>query len=606
MKPQDGLHAAISFADTEKQVVPCSEKDAGTTEQPTATEHVHSLMSTGIQCLASDSHYGLLSDSVPRLNSSAAAAAQNEHQLTFSSAVRLYRKAIAWSATISLAIVMEGFQTALINSFYAFPAFQKSYGIAVSDNHYEITTRWQSALGNASIAGSIIGLFANGLLTERFGYRRTMMAALLFLAAFISLTFFASSLQTLLAGQVLCGLSWGVFSTLTTTYAAEMLPTTLRGYLTASVNLCWLLGQIIAQGTLRGFLDIQSEWSYRVPFALQWAWIALVFTVTVVAPESPWWLIRQGRSDDAQKVLLRLTRRNFGFNAEHTVAMMLHTNQVEKHLNQGRSQLSYLECFRGTNLRRTEIACMTFMIQNLSGLPVIGFAAYFYTRIGFDQKRSFDLTVGMHGVAILGALISFTLMRFFGRRILYLLGLTLQFCVLLAAGILSLFKETEANLWATASLIITFIFVFDLMVGPLTYTIVAEVPSTRLRVKTVVLARVAYNLCSIATNALQNAMLSPLKWNWRSSSCFFWAGTCFLCIVYCFFRLPETSGLTYLELDLLFEKRAHANKFAAVQKRLDSLGYFSLQDDHGGQPQWVETPSTRDGKKCEGWSYSLG
>jgi len=535
-------------------------------------------------------------DSFPRLNSSAAATtAQDERQQTLKAATQRYPKAIAWSAAISLAIVMEGFQTALINGFYAFPQFQKAYGVEVSPDEYQITTTWQSALGNSSVAGSVIGLLANGLLTEMFGYRRTMMGALLLLAAAIFLTFFASSLQTLLAGQVLCGLSWGVFSTLTTTYAAEMVPVTLRGYLTASVNLCWLLGQIIAQGALRGFLDTQSQWSYRIPFALQWVWIIFVFSITIFAPESPWWLIRQDRAQDAQQVLERLTSSHHDdqdFNASHTVAMMLYTNEVEKRLNQGRSQLSYLECFRGTSLRRTEIACAVFMIQNMSGLPVIGFAAYFYTRIGFSQKRSYDLTIGMHSIAILAGLLSFVLMRYLGRRALYLAGLTLQFLVLLAAGILGIFEETTTNLWGTAGLIIVFIFVFDLLVAPLPYTIVAEVPSTRLRVKTVVLARVAYNLCSLATNPLQNAMLSSLKWNWRAKSCFSWAGSCFLCTVYCVFRLPETKGLTYLELDLLFEKKAHATKFASVQKRLASSGYFDLRDEQVSGVQWVEVPSS--------------
>jgi MFS transporter, SP family, general alpha glucoside:H+ symporter len=549
-------------------------------------------------------HHGLLpeltlsTDSLPRLDSTAAAAAQDERQQTFKAALQRYPKAIAWSVAISLAIVMEGYQTSILTGYYSFPQFTRVYGVQVGPDDYLITNKWQSALGNSSVAGSVVGLLANGLLTEFFGYRKTMLGALFFLAAFIFLPFFATNIDTLLAGQVLCGLSWGIFSTLTTTYAAEMLPVSLRGYLTAGVNLCWILGQIVAQGTLRGCLDIQSEWSYRIPFGVQWVWIVIVFGVMVAAPESPWWLIRQDRVPDAQRVLQRLTRSKQDdiFNVEHTIAMMLHTNEVEKHLSQGRrgAQLSYLEAFRGTSLRRTEIASMIFMIQNLSGLPVIGYAAYLYTRIGFSQKRSYDLTIGMHGIAILANFLSFVLMRYFGRRMLYLAGLIIQLLILLTAGILSTFAETATNLWATAGLIIAFIFVFDLIVGPLTYTIVAEIPSTRLRVKTVVLARVAYNLCSLATNPLQNAMLSPLKWNWRAKSCFFWAGSCFLCLVYCFFRLPESQGLTYLELDLLFEKRANARKFADVQKRLASAGYFELQDDGRRRAQWVETiPETR-------------
>ena len=126
------------------------------------------------------------------------------------------------------------------------------------------------SLSNGSTAGSVVGLFANGVLTEYFGYRKTMIGALIALAAFIFLSFFAFNLGTLLAGQILCGLSWGVFSTLTTTYAAEIMPLTLRGYLTANTNLCWLIGQIIANGILRGLLPLEVNMVLPYPI-----WIAV-------------------------------------------------------------------------------------------------------------------------------------------------------------------------------------------------------------------------------------------------------------------------------------------------------------------------------------------
>lgn len=139
--------------------------------------------------------------------------------------------------------------------------------------------------------------------------------------------------------------------------------------------------------------------------------------------------------------------------------------------------------------------------------------------------------------------------------------------------------ETPAVLWTLAGLIMALIFVFDTTVGPLTYCLVAEVPSTRLRVKTVVLARVAYNVNSIVTNVLMQRMLNPLAWNWRAKSCFFWAGSCMLCIVYCYYRLPETFGLSFHELDILFGKKADARKFGAFQRILERNGYYSFYED---------------------------
>jgi MFS family permease len=63
--------------------------------------------------------------------------------------------------------------------------------------------------------------------------------------------------------QVFCGLPWGVFQTLTTTYASEVCPIQLRGYLTAFVNLGWGLGILISSSVVRGTLGIESNWSER-------------------------------------------------------------------------------------------------------------------------------------------------------------------------------------------------------------------------------------------------------------------------------------------------------------------------------------------------------
>jgi SP family general alpha glucoside:H+ symporter-like MFS transporter len=59
-------------------------------------------------------------------------------------------------------------------------------------------------------------------------------------------------------------------------------------------------------------------------------------------------------------------------------------------------------------------------------------------------------------------------------------------------------------------------------------------------------------------------MLNPTAWNWKAKSGFFWAGLCFLCAVWTYFRLPEPKGRTYGELDILFENKISARKFKST------------------------------------------
>jgi len=44
----------------------------------------------------------------------------------------------------------------------------------------------------------------------------------------------------------------------------------LRAYLTTYVNLCWVIGQLIASGVLKGFVTDSTQWAYRIPYAIQW------------------------------------------------------------------------------------------------------------------------------------------------------------------------------------------------------------------------------------------------------------------------------------------------------------------------------------------------
>jgi MFS transporter, SP family, general alpha glucoside:H+ symporter len=60
-------------------------------------------------------------------------------------------------------------------------------------------------------------------------------------------------------------------------------------------------------------------------------------------------------------------------------------------------------------------------------------------------------------------------------------------------------------------------------------------------------------------------MLNPTAWNWGNYTGFFWAGLCALSTVYTYFRVPEPRGRTFAELDLLFERKVSARKFAKTE-----------------------------------------
>lgn len=169
----------------------------------------------------------------------AAAATEFERKMTLWEAIKLYPKPAMFSLILSLSLVMEGYQTAALGNFFGFPAFQKKFGEPTGEpGKYQLTSTWQSSLQAAVQVGEIIGLWIAGIAAERWGYKKVLLAAHVLIICFIFVMFFAQNLPMLLVGEILCGLPWGAFQTLTTTYAAEISPMQLRPFLTTFCNMC--------------------------------------------------------------------------------------------------------------------------------------------------------------------------------------------------------------------------------------------------------------------------------------------------------------------------------------------------------------------------------
>lgn len=72
------------------------------------------------------------------------------------------------------------------------------------------------------------------------------------------------------------------------------------------------------------------------------------------------------------------------------------------------------------------------------------------------------------------------------------------------------------------------------------------------------------------------------------TSGFFWGGSCFLCIIYTYFRIPEPTGKSFAQLDLLFERGVPARKFATTD-----VDVFDVPiEDKGTIEHKEDAPST--------------
>lgn len=405
-------------------------------------------------------------------------------------------------------------------------------------------------------------MLLNGHLVDRYGQKRVLLTALLSLTFTIFLTFFAPNIVILMIGELLCGLPWGIFASSAPAYASEVLPMCLRVYLTSYTNICFIIGQLIAAGVLAGLVHRTDEWAYRIPFALQWTWPVVIIPILIFAPESPWHLVRKGNLSEAERSLRRLQRSSANINVKAALADIIHTNSVEQRLAPG---TSYWDCFRGVERRRTEIACVAFAGQVLSGSAFAYNSTYFFQQVGLSTDQTYNLNTAGTAIAFIGTLVNwFTLMPKFGRRRIYLYGMFTMSMILLTIGLLNFKTENRAIGMTQAFLTLAWTFTFQLSVGQLGWALPAEVGSTRLRQKTVCLARNVYYAAAMIANVVQPYFMNPAQLNLKGFTGFVWGTTAFLTFLWAFFRLPETKDRTYEELDWLFARGTPSRKFEAA------------------------------------------
>ncbi|KAK1810108.1 hypothetical protein LTR12_015532 [Friedmanniomyces endolithicus] len=423
-------------------------------------------------------------------------ATENEHNLSFRDAVRLYPASIGcpWG----------------------------SDGL----------TAFKHSIRNCSATCTVVGAFFAPYPMEKYGRKKTFGACVILTAAFIFIQFFARTLPVLLVGELLGGLVLGTYATIAPTYASEASPIALRGVLTSYINLSFVMGQLIANVILVGW-----------PFA----------------PESPWFLIRKGRFDEAENSLRRLASKKV--DVKPAMAMMIETDRLEQELEAG---TTYFDCFQKINRRRTEIAMGVYSIQVISGIYLVGYATYFFTLAGLPTDKAFDMSIGFLALGFVGTLCSWVLLQKFGRRTIYNTGLAALVVLLLVIGILDCVPGHTENaplIWAQSSLMLVWNFCYGLSVGPVCFVILCEVSATKVRSKTIAVATATQALVGIVMTIAIPYLINPDQANARGKIGFFFGGLSALSLVWSFLRVPETKGRTYEELDIMFSRNVATRHF---------------------------------------------
>ncbi|AFR98281.1 MFS transporter, SP family, general alpha glucoside:H+ symporter [Cryptococcus neoformans C23] len=348
-----------------------------------------------------------------------------------------------WSMALSLALVMESYDPGIYRC-----GWNEVYRCQLA-----------SCAEQRDLDRTMIGLTINGLAQPKFGSKKVYLAAMAVIIGTIFLPVFSTSLP-ILFGEAL-----------STAYAAEICPLVMRRYLTAFVNICWGFELLFSAGVVRASLELD------IP----------LFLIACFAPESLWYLVKVGREDDARATTKRLAPSEYLTDqlVDRQIALMKHTIEMEKAETQG---ASFLDCFKGSNLRRIEIYW--------SGQNIINYATQYLQTDGMTEDGAFNMYLGITCCYIVGTAACWYIMHHFGRRSIYIARVALLVVWHVTIGSLGTVNSTKATL-AIGAVMVIINFSTNATLFPATYTIAAEVQATRVKAKTIVLGRGVYLISSV-------------------------------------------------------------------------------------------------------------
>ena len=388
--------------------------------------------------------------------------------------------------------------------------------------------------------GAVAGAAASGWLSSTLGRKRSMLLGSLIFAAASALCGLAWSVEVLLAGRLILGVSLGILSFIAPLYLAEIAPENIRGSMVALYQIMMTIGILLA------FLS-DTAFSYSA----NWHWMlgvigipaALAFLCMLSLPESPRWLMMRGRNEEAAAVLMRVR--------DSLETVKRETEEITAQLKiPQRGWNMFLE---NRNFRRSiGLGVLLQIVQQLTGINVVMYyAPRIFQNMGYRTEAQLWFTAAVGLVNVLATLIAFALVDRLGRKPLLYTGFAIMAAGLSFVGtMMHLGIHTEAWRLASVAMLLLFIVGFAMSAGPVINLLTAEIQPIKGR---------SFGIAvSMVTNwggnfVVDLTFLSLLASFGQARTFWLYAGFNALFLLFTFFLIPETKNVTleHIERNLM-------------------------------------------------------
>ncbi|KAL2826202.1 putative MFS transporter [Aspergillus pseudoustus] len=484
-----------------------------------------------------------------------------------------------WCLWVSSGVVMQGFDIVAGGQLAALPEFQKQFGRLQSDGSHIIPAHYLSAWNSIAPACEIVSTFIFAPFLEKYGRKPGILVASAISVAGVLLQQLATDWKVHLAGRGVNGIAIGMMFTISPLWIGETCRPELRGFFLCFFNTSIVFGQFAIAAVARGSSYLTGKWQWWLPVVGMYIFPAILTCGWLFFPESPYWLVRHGKTTQARKSLKRAYGfRNDAFYAvevrrmesENAQAIAIQDSTRIRNSNGARflglDLSAEAECFDQLNRKRTLTAIFAASGQQMIGATfVIGYATYFLDLIGV--KDYFDASIVLYVVMLLASMAAFPLTEIIGRRTMIVIPQFILCCMLLLIGILGCVPDQGKASWAIIVFIYIWAIIYQLSIGAVGFVLASEIATVRLRSTTQGLVTITNAAWGLIMQFTIPYMINPDAGNLGGKVGFIFLGTGLIAAIGGWYLYPETKGISFQGMDELYASGTAPRHFRAASEQ---------------------------------------
>ncbi|KAJ5720546.1 uncharacterized protein N7483_008480 [Penicillium malachiteum] len=474
----------------------------------------------------------------------------------------------------SVAFLVQGYNQSVMNGFTTLPSF-----LAAIPQVDTVNTTGAQEAHNSTILGLVVAIFELGsaigalsclFIGDRLGRPKSMLVAGAICTVGVIIQASTYSLAQILVGRIVTGVGIGIYTGTVPMYVSEMSDSEKRGQLVLVEGVFALSGLAIASWVNFGMYYTTGSVSWRFPLALPLVFIAVILSLTPWLPESPRYLIKKGRIEEATAIMARLMALP-GTDTEVAKEIALIQTALNRDAGQpGKDSANPFSMDKNRHLHRLVIAASGTMFTQMSGINVIaGYStSIFEETLDYSGSDARIFSACLQVALALGALTAIFLVDRVGRRPLMLFSTGSM--VLAQAAVSGLTSDLSKQANGKAAVFFYFFAMYCLPIGMFIMPFMYGSEIAPLSIRHIVAATTAISSWLFNFMVAEVTPIARDNIGWKYDIVYAATSAAGCVVIYLFY--PETRGRTLEEIDEIFIQSNSIFDPVRVAKKLP-MGY---------------------------------